>query len=193
MAARNSPLKALDYPVPGHANSILYMFGGIALSAFAILVGTGLLSIIYPAPLGYPGLQEQEVTKPLWMFWPFFGLENIFGLKGLVAGMMAFFAFLAAVPFIDRNAYLHYAQRKLILSLGALMVVILVGAGAYSRLAPPKAHLDEMPSDEAKTEVAMVENLNISHQLFADESVYLIPILGTVGLTGVWLSYKSRP
>src|SRR6266545_1190248 len=51
---KNKLLSQLDYRVPAYANTILYMFGGISLAAFAILILSGVfLSQVYsPTPLG---------------------------------------------------------------------------------------------------------------------------------------------
>ncbi|MBI3954197.1 MAG: cytochrome bc complex cytochrome b subunit [Chloroflexi bacterium] len=43
-------LQALAYPVPAHANSILYTLGGITLAGFAVLVATG----VYMAQFYHP-------------------------------------------------------------------------------------------------------------------------------------------
>lgn len=162
------------------------------LSGFGLIFLTlaGLLAIAFPAPLGHPGILEQEVTKPLWMFWPFFGLEDIFGLKGLVWGMIGFFVILAAIPFIDRSPYLNWRKRKLILSFGFIFLAAVIGLGAYSRLRPAEAHLgvDEQASS---AQMASADNLNISHQKLRGEAYYLVPTLAGVGALGLWLAFKK--
>src|SRR3990167_3636833 len=123
------------------------------LSGFSLLflVAASLLAIAFPAPIGQPGILEQEVTRPLWMFWPFYGLEDIFGLKGLVWGMVGFFVILALFPFIDRSPYVHWTKRKMILALGLIFIATTIGLGVYSRMQPGEAHI------ETASETQMVE------------------------------------
>lgn len=163
------------------------------LSGFGLLflALAGILAIIFPAPIGYPGVLEKEVTKPLWMFWPFFGLEDIFGLKGLVWGMIGFFAFLATVPFIDRNLYIHWSRRKFILGLGFIVLFGLIGLGAYSRLRPAEVHLDET-SESTAVEMATADVLNVSHKKLRSEAYYIVPALVAIGSAGTWLAFKKR-
>lgn len=167
--------------------SHLRRLSGFGLLFFAL---ASMLSIISPAPIGYSGILEQEVTKPLWMFWPFFGLEDLFGLKGLVGGMGIFFALLAAVPFLDRSPYLHWSKRKLTLSIGALVFVALIGLAAYSRLRPPAVHLVDSAS-MAMSQKATADNHVISHAKLRSEAVYLVPMTAAVGAAGYWLAYKK--
>jgi quinol-cytochrome oxidoreductase complex cytochrome b subunit len=150
----------------------------------------GILAIIFPAPLGQLGIFDQEVTKPLWMFWPFFGLENIFGLKGLVWGMIGFFAILAAIPFIDRNKFLNWRKRKAVLSLGFVFLVAVIGLGAYSRLNKTEAHLG-MADKSSMAEIATADNLDLSHQKLRGEAYYVIPALVGLGAVGAWFAYKK--
>lgn len=164
----------------------------LRLSGFGLLflVVAGLLAIVFPAPLGQPGILEQEVTRPLWMFWPFFGLENIFGLKGLVWGMIVFFAILAVVPFIDRNPYLHWRKRKLILSFGLVFAAIIIGLAVYSQVYKAEEHLD-MGTETSIIETASADELNISHQRLRSEALYLVPILLVLGAVGTRLAFGA--
>lgn len=163
------------------------------LTGFSLLflALAGLLAVIMPAPIGQPGLLEQEVTKPLWMFWPFYGLEDIFGLKGLVWGMVGFFAFLAIIPLLDPGPYLHWARRKFVLTLGFLFLAAVIGLGVYSRVQPPEAHI-EMAEDASMTEMASPEDLKISHQKLRGEAAYLIPALLATSLLGAWLTRPEQ-
>lgn len=188
------PLKhAVATVTEGHGSSH-FLIHLRRLAGFGLIfVGlSALLAVIFPAPIGQPGILEQEVTKPLWMFWPFYGLEDIFGLKGLVWGMVGFFAFLVIVPFIDRNPYLHFSKRKFVLSLGALFMAVVIGLGVYSRVHPPEAHIEEM-SETDIMEMASPKNLNVSHQRLHNEALYLVPTAIVIGSVGGWLAFKSGP
>lgn len=162
------------------------------LNGFGLLflVLAGILAVVFPAPLGHPGIFEQEVTKPLWMFWPFFGLEDIFGLKGLVWGMFTSFALLAAVPFIDHNQYLNWRKRKIVLSLGFVFLVTIIGLGAYSILHKADAHLGMVDESSMTKETATADNLELSHEMLHNEAIYLLPTLLALGAVGAWLAAK---
>ncbi len=162
------------------------------LTGFSLLFLTiaGLLALIFPAPIGQPGILDQEVTKPLWMFWPFYGLEDLFGLKGLVWGMVGFFGFLAIIPFIDRGPYVNWAKRKFIIFLGVLFLATTIGLGVYSRLRPPEAHLEMSHSETTK--MATADELSISHQRLRSEAYYLAPTLVGLGLIGAWLARAEK-
>lgn len=159
------------------------------LSGFGLMFAalTGLLAVFLPAPIGSPGILGQEVTKPLWMFWPFYGLEDIFGLKGLLWGMAGFFAFLAAVPLVDRSPYLHWSKRKFMLGLGAIFLLATVGLGAYSKIRAAEQHI--APGAESSV-MATAEPLNVSRQRLNQEAYYLMPTLVITGAAGFWLAYR---
>lgn len=187
-------------PKPGK-NAVAAVTAGQGSSSFLLhlrkLCGFGLiflsvaslLAVAFPAPLGYPGILEQEVTRPLWMFWPFFGLEDIFELKGLIFGMLGFFAFLAAVPFIDRSPSLYWKKRKLILSLGFILLVSLIGLAVFSRLYEAEAHLE---AEDNKAAVATADNLELSHQRLRSEALYLVPAAIAIGAFGVRLALRPE-
>lgn len=160
---------------------------GYSLLFFAI---AGLFAVVFPAPIGMKGLLGQEVSKPSWMFWPFFGLENIFGLKSLVFGMFGFFILLAAVPFIDRNQFIHYAKRKTIIALGLVFTLIVIGLGVYSQLYTPQPHLSEMETAPMEQK-ASAEPVNISHERLRSEAYFLLPLLAVVVLSGMGLIIKK--
>ncbi len=170
-------------------------FGLIFLAAASIF------AMIFPVPIGHPGLLNQEVTRPLWMFWPFFGLEDIFGLKGLVWGMAGFFTILASVPFLDRGKYIEYAKRKIVLSLGLLFIIITVSLGVYSKVHVAEDHLG-LEASTTTTEIASptssvnkkasADQLNLNRQLLRSESIYLMPLMIAVGGLGAWIAFKKE-
>lgn len=188
------PTKNAVSSVTAHQGSSSFLVHLRRLCGFGLifLAVAGLLAIILPAPIGHQGILEQEVTKPLWMYWPFFGLEDIFGLKGLVWGMLAFFAILAIVPFIDRSPYLYWKKRKMILALGFLFMAAVIGLGVYARLHTAEEHLGMEDQDTAMTEQASADDLDISHHRLQTEAAYLVPILLSVGAIGVWQALPEK-
>jgi quinol-cytochrome oxidoreductase complex cytochrome b subunit len=106
-----------------------------------LLVTAGILALVLPAHLGFPGVSGAEVTKPPWMFLPFYPLEDVLGIKGLLYGGIVLFGLLALVPFIDRSLWLSPSKRKWILIAGAVLLVVLIGLGIYGQVSRPMPHL----------------------------------------------------
>ncbi len=182
---------AVAAPTAGRGySSFLSHLKRLAGFGLLFLAVASLLAVVFPAPLGYPGDLDQEVTKPLWMFWPFFALENIFGLKGLLFGLAGFFLFLAAVPFIDRTPYLHWSKRKFILGLGSVVLITLVGLAAYSRIYPPTEHIAVPGGSMSKT--ATAGSMNIPRKQLRGEAPYLLVAVAITGAAGLGLTYRVR-
>lgn len=111
---------------------------GLGLLAFAAV---GVLAAVVPEGLGHPPVAGVEVTKPFWPLLWVYGLENLMGMAGMIAGPAALFAFLLAVPFLDRGAddrpgrhgWLKWAGLAVALALAALWI--------YAAVAPKQQHL----------------------------------------------------
>lgn len=99
------------------------------------------LAVIWPARLGFAGVTGAEVTKPPWMFLPFYPLEDIFGIRGLLIGGVALFGLLSLVPFVDRSPWLSPRRRKGIIITGAILLVVLFGLAGYAWLSRPVPHI----------------------------------------------------
>lgn len=108
-----------------------------------LLALVGLLALMWPAPLGRAGIPGEEVTKLPWMFLPFYPLEDLFGIRGLLVGSMVFFLLLGAVPFVDRTPWLSPRRRRWMITAGILLLVLLIVLGSYAWLSRPVAHLME--------------------------------------------------
>ncbi len=103
------------------------------------LVGGG--ALIWPAALGQAGVPGEEVTKPPWMFLPFYPLEDLFGIKGLLVGSAVLFALLGLVPFVDRSAWLSPRKRQWIIIGGTILLIVLIALGGYAWFSRPVPHL----------------------------------------------------
>jgi ubiquinol-cytochrome c reductase cytochrome b subunit len=75
------------------------------------------------------------------MYWWMFTLENWVGLSGILWGAVGLFALLVAVPFIDRNPRRYWRQRPIAISLGALVLVALIGLTVLEAVTTPAQHL----------------------------------------------------
>ncbi len=116
----------------------LWKMVGYGLLLFA-LVGT--LSLLRPAPLGHAGVPGAEVTKPPWMFLPFYPLEDVFGIRGLLGASIALFGLLALIPFVDRSPWLSPRRRRWMIVAGITLLLLLVVLGGYAWFSRPVPHL----------------------------------------------------
>ena len=109
---------------------------GIALTGIL-----GILAVLLPPSIGSSPVAGLEITRPLWMFWWPFTLENWFGLPAIAWGEGAFFLILAALPFIDRNKKRHWRQRPVAITLASVLLVALIALSIIMILTPAKNHL----------------------------------------------------
>jgi quinol-cytochrome oxidoreductase complex cytochrome b subunit len=73
---------------------------GIGLLTWALV---GVLAVVAPEDLGYAAVAGVEITKPEWPVLWVYGLENLLGAWGMILGPTILFAFLGAVPLLDRG------------------------------------------------------------------------------------------
>ncbi len=107
-----------------------------------VLSGALLLSLVFPAPLGQPGVAGAEVTKPWWMFIWLFPGEEAWGVRALVIVPAILGLLLALVPIVDRSPHLSPARRKGLLIVSAAILLAIVVSGLVATLQPLTAHLD---------------------------------------------------
>jgi len=106
-----------------------------------IMLGVALaLSVLLPSGEGAAPVAGIEVTKPPWLFLPLYGLENLFGLRGLW-GAALFFLWLLAVPILDRERTPGWPGRRRALTAGAAVLAVLIALGIYAWVRQPVAHL----------------------------------------------------
>lgn len=102
----------------------LRRLGAFGLALIGVLI---VLAALFPPGLGPTPVEGIEVTRPLWIFWWLFTLENWWGLKAILWGTIALFALLVAVPFIDRRPERYWRRRPVAVAIAALVLgVILV-------------------------------------------------------------------
>lgn len=113
------------------------------LGAFAmvLLAGLTVLAVLFPPPIGPTPVAGIEVTKPMWVFWWMFTLENWIGLSGILWGAGVLFGLLFAVPFIDRNPARSWRARPIAITLGVAVLVALVVLSLLMAVTTPAAHL----------------------------------------------------
>lgn len=113
----------------------------IAGYGLILLAVTLVLSLIFPAPLGQPGVAGAEVTKPWWMFAWLLPAEAALGVQALIIFPIFLGGLLILVPFLDRSPWLSPARRKGLLIIAGLILLVILISGIYAALQPVSAHL----------------------------------------------------
>jgi len=99
------------------------------LGAFGLALVGGLLIVaaVSPPGLGPTPVEGIEITRPLWMFWWLFTIENWWGVKSILWGSIALFVLLLALPFVDRGSERRWRKRPVALGIaGAVLLAIIV-------------------------------------------------------------------
>ena len=109
---------------------------------FVVLALGLLLSLLWPAPLGQPGVAGAEVTKPWWMFLWLFPAEEAWGAAALPVVPAVLGVLLALVPIVDRSPHMSPARRKVLLLVAALVLLAIVVSGVVAAIRPVEAHLE---------------------------------------------------
>ena len=113
----------------------------IAAFALVLVAGLGVMAVLLPPGVGPTPVEGIEVTRPLWMFWWLFTLENLFGLKAILYGSGVLFALLVAVPFVDRNPNRWWRRRPVAMLALAAVVAIMVVLTVMMAVTAPATHV----------------------------------------------------
>jgi len=113
----------------------------IGAFALILLAALGALAILLPPGVGPTPVEGIEVTRPLWMFWWVFTLENLFGLKAILVGSGALFGLLVAVPFVDRNPNRWWRRRPVAMVALAVVLIVLVVLTIMTAVTSPATHI----------------------------------------------------
>ncbi|PXY28483.1 cytochrome B6 [Prauserella muralis] len=113
----------------------------IGALGLVLLGGLGVLAVLFPPGIGATPVEGIEVTRPRWMFWWMFTLENWVGLSGILWGAAALFALLVALPFLDHNRRRYWRQRPVAMILGALVLVAIIVLTVLEAVSTPAQHL----------------------------------------------------
>jgi len=116
----------------------LRRLGALSLVLLGVL---GVLAVVFPPGLGSAPVEGIEVTKPLWMFWWLYTLENQWGVSAILWGSVVLFAVLAAVPFLDRSPTRGWRRRPVATSLLVIAFAIIVALTLATVLTTPAEHL----------------------------------------------------
>ena len=113
----------------------------VAAFGFVVLGILGVLAVLWPPGIGATPVEGIEVTKPPWMFFWLFTLENKLGLKGILWGTGALFGLLIAVPFIDRNPQRSWRKRPVAMAMCALVLIAVIVLTILEAITTPASHL----------------------------------------------------
>jgi ubiquinol-cytochrome c reductase cytochrome b subunit len=113
--------------------------GALALVLLGVL---GVLAVVFPPEIGPAPVAGVEVTKPLWMFWWLFTLEDQWGVKAILWGTVALFALLVAVPFLDRGTQRNLRKRPVAAVLLAVVLALYIGLTMVTAFTSSSAHLE---------------------------------------------------
>ena len=115
----------------------------IRMTGFGLLIlAVALVLSLFWAPLvGERPDPTIEVTKPWWMFMPFYPLEGIFGLSSLLWAPAAVVLLLVLLPFVDRSPWRSARRRQGVIVVGALVALGLAALVLVTLVSPPAAHI----------------------------------------------------
>jgi len=111
---------------------------GWSLILLAVLVG---LAAITSTSVGAAPVAGIEVTKPLWVFYWMYQLENWVGLEGLIWAPVVIFLLLAALPFLDRSPERRPGRRKWVMGSALVLFAVLSVFTVMVAVSGPAAHL----------------------------------------------------
>ncbi len=96
-----------------------------------ILMAIIVLSVVSPAPLFGPPLAHVEITKPPWLYYWLYGLENLIGMIGMILGPAVAFVVLFLLPsLVEKNRKYRLMD---VVYFGGMFVIIALGIyAAYS-------------------------------------------------------------
>ena len=113
----------------------------IGALGLVLLGGLGVLAVLFPPGVGPTPVEGIEVTRPPWMYWWMFSLQNWVGRSGILWGGIILFALLIALPFVDRNPRRYWRQRPLAIGIGALVLAAIIILTVLGAITTPAQHL----------------------------------------------------
>jgi len=127
-------------PSPSGSTFAVHLTRMVGFGLVIVAVST-ILSLILHTPLGPAPDPSVEVSKPWWMFLPFYPFEDWFGLPALLWAPGLLIGALALVPFIDRSPYRSPRRRRAFIVAGGLGLLALVALVVYALVTPAKSHV----------------------------------------------------
>ncbi|MCH7229429.1 cytochrome b N-terminal domain-containing protein [Glycomyces sp. L485] len=126
--------RELDEPFTHHLRRV----GAFGLVLLGFL---GLLSVLIPPIIGATPVEGIEVTRPPWMFWWLYTLENWFGLRAILWASVGLGVLLVLLPFIDRGPEREWRRRPFVIAAVGLVVLLLIVLSLLVLVTEPEQHL----------------------------------------------------
>jgi ubiquinol-cytochrome c reductase cytochrome b subunit len=129
------PLPRLESPEPftTHLKRVA-AFGLVLLGLLSVL------GVLVPPVVGPTAVAGIEVTRPPWMFWWFFPMEEWFGVASIAYVIAVVFGLIFLVPFLDRSPKRRWRERKVALGAAAVLLLALAAITIEVWIANPKGH-----------------------------------------------------
>jgi ubiquinol-cytochrome c reductase cytochrome b subunit len=123
----------------------------IFLSSLIYYGAVAVLSLMIPAPIGNVRSDEMTGEKPPWLYLWMYGIENLTGIFGILYGTLALLILMLLIPLLDRGPSRDPIERKGILAVGIVTILILASFTLYAWIAPPQVHEGHVHPTEEST------------------------------------------
>ncbi|MEU0684995.1 MULTISPECIES: cytochrome b N-terminal domain-containing protein [Streptomyces] len=127
------PEKETPEPFTVHLKRVA-AFGLVLLGALTVL------AVLVPPVLGPTPVAGIEVTRPLWMFWWFFPMEQWFGVASIAYVIAGVFGLVFLVPFLDRSPRRRWRERPYATSAALVLLAALAAITVQVWINNPKGH-----------------------------------------------------
>ncbi|MFJ9011638.1 hypothetical protein [Streptomyces canus] len=125
----------------------LIVSGAVAAAALLIPGGVlgvlgvlAILAVVLPPVLGPTPVEGIEITRPLWMFWWFFPMEEWFGVASIDYVIAGVFGLIFLVPFLDRSPHRLWSKRTITMSVATVLLLSLIAVTVEVWVNNPKGH-----------------------------------------------------
>lgn len=122
---RISPSPAIPDPGTEHAEPFTRHLRRLGAFGLVLVAALAALAVLAPPGLGPTPVEGIEVTRPLWMFWWPFTLENWWGVPAILWAFVVLFVLLVAVPFLDRRAERRWRRRPVAMTIAGLVLLVI--------------------------------------------------------------------
>ncbi|MFF4543202.1 cytochrome b N-terminal domain-containing protein [Streptomyces sp. NPDC001435] len=112
----------------------------VAAFGLVLLGVLSMLGVLLPPVVGPTPVEGIEITRPLWMFWWFFPMEEWFGVASIAWVIAGVFGLIFLVPFLDRSPRRRWRERKLALGAATVLLLALAAITVKVWIANPKGH-----------------------------------------------------
>ncbi|MFF7643959.1 cytochrome b N-terminal domain-containing protein [Streptomyces canus] len=131
-----------EIPVPAEETPEPFTAHLKRVAAFGlVLVGLlSVLAVVLPPVLGPTPVEGIEVTRPLWMFWWFFPMEQWFGVASIAFVIAAVFGLIFLVPFLDRGPKRRWQERPWATGSAVVLLLAIAAISVNVWIYNPKGH-----------------------------------------------------